>query len=92
MSLGASSLTFPVRHHSTTTMNDIAQLKQQLRAPLNRISELEAQVQTVRQNTNQALSGHAGILERLVDHTKYVPLARRKLVFPRTPIDVSSVV
>jgi TolA-binding protein len=66
----------------------ITQLEQQLRAALGRISELEARVQTIRKNTNRAISGHATILESLVDHTRYVPPAGRKLVFPRTAVDV----
>jgi hypothetical protein len=69
----------------------ITQLEQQLRTALTRIAELEAQVETIRQNTNQAISGHASILESLVDHTRYVPPAGRKLVFPRTPVDVGRV-
>lgn len=73
-------------------MNDIVQLEQQLHAALNRISKLEAEVQAIRKNTNQAITGHASILESLVDHTRYVPAANMKLAFPRAPVDVGGVI
>lgn len=57
-----------------------------------RISELEALVKTMRKNSNNAIAGHAAILESLVNHTSYVPPAGRKLVFPRTPVDIGSVI
>jgi hypothetical protein len=56
----------------------------------NRIIQLESLVATMRQNTNRALDGHARILESLVDHTGYVPAAGKKLIFPRTAVDVGS--
>jgi len=54
----------------------------------NRVIQLESLVATMRANTNQAITGHAAILEGLVNHTKYVPGPGRKLKFPRTPVDV----
>lgn len=53
-----------------------------------RIDELETLVAKIRKNTNQAIKGHAVVLESLVDHTKYVPASGRRLIFPRVPVDV----
>ena len=55
------------------------------------VRDLAAFVSRICKNTNAALTGHAAILESLVDHTKYVPAAGKRLRFPRTPVDVGSV-
>jgi hypothetical protein len=77
--------TFKKRFESSALMSDadkIAKLEKS-------VADLERKLETVVQNANIALTGHATILGRLVDYTKFVPAAGKKLSFPRVPVDVS---
>jgi chromosome segregation ATPase len=54
-------------------MNDtehVTQLERQLREALDRISALESKVEAMRVNINSNFNSYAGLMSRIVNHTK----------------------